>query len=151
MSKHLLYLGYTGKAHRVALFDTGKVIAKSIPIKDVPVLSDDLEFLNCTVKDGVPYPNLHGAKVVCSVPDVKDNKARFTVYDTRNSYDGKKAAMNLVDFYAFKSESRSTIMAGRVMARDCVMQAFSDIFTSWISGMALVMIRQCFIWASLQY
>lgn len=102
MSKHLLYLGYTGKAHRVALFDTGKVIAKSIPIKDVPVLSDDLEFLNCTVKDGVPYPNLHGAKVVCSVPDVKDNKARFTVYDTRNSYDGKKAAMNLVDFYAFK-------------------------------------------------
>ena len=74
MSKHLIYMGFTGTAHRIGLFDTDDIVRKSIPIKDVPVLSDDLEFINCTVKNGVPYPNLHGAKVVCSVPDVKDNE-----------------------------------------------------------------------------
>lgn len=105
MSKHLIYMGFTGTAHRIGLFDTDDIVRKSIPIKDVPVLSDDLEFINCTVKNGVPYPNLHGAKVVCSVPDASNETIGFTPYDTHyDDYRHIPAKMKMQDFYAFKNK-----------------------------------------------
>lgn len=39
MSKHLIYMGFTETAHRIGLFDTDHIVRKSIPIKDVPVMS----------------------------------------------------------------------------------------------------------------
>ena len=78
MAKHLIYLGYTGTAHRVALFDEADFLVKSLPTKDVPVLSDDLEFLNCTVINGVPIPNLLGAKVICTPKEGSQVYSRFS-------------------------------------------------------------------------
>lgn len=58
-------MGYTGTSHRIALFDDKNILANRVPVKDVPTLSDDLEFLNCTVKNGVPRHHLQGEKTLC--------------------------------------------------------------------------------------
>jgi len=68
MAKHLIYMGSVGQMHRIALFDTENILARSLPVKDVPVLPENVEYLNCTVKNGIPTPNLKGAKVLCAVP-----------------------------------------------------------------------------------
>lgn len=89
MKKHLIYLGYTGVAHRIALFDENNIVTRTVPVKDIPVLSDDLEFLNCTVKNGVPYPNLMGAKVLCSCPKAQAKEAALN-WETRKNLTKKE-------------------------------------------------------------
>lgn len=120
MGKHLIYLGYTGTAHRIALFDEDHILTRKVQVKDVPVLTDDLKLLNCTVVEGYPIPNLMGAKVLRSVPwyyksplsleerwSMKEQDLwAFTdvapayLYDW-NKYSGLSVGELLRDFYGF--------------------------------------------------
>lgn len=70
MSKHLIYMGYTGTAHRIALFDDTDIFARRIPVKDVQELPENVKYLNCTVENGRVIPHLKSAKVLCTAPDV---------------------------------------------------------------------------------
>jgi len=82
MKKHLIYLGWTGTAHRIAMFDENNILVRKVPVKDVPVLTDDLQFLNCTVINGNPVPNLQGAKVLAS-RDRKTHSQTQAIYRFR--------------------------------------------------------------------
>jgi len=101
MKKHLIYMGYTGTAHRIALFDENNIVTRNVPVKDVTVLSDDLEFLNCTVVKGQPIPNLMGAKVLSTCP--KGAESQFGVRARRQ--------ITEKDLWAFKN-TRPTYLYG---------------------------------------
>ena len=45
MSKSLIYMGRVGELHRVALFDSEKPLARRLPVKDVPVLPTNVDYL----------------------------------------------------------------------------------------------------------
>jgi len=86
VSKHLIYLGFTGTAHRLALFDTDNILAKQVPVKDVPELPENVEYLNCTIKDGQVFPNLQGAKVLCTAPKNIDPVFNSTSTQKRDTF-----------------------------------------------------------------
>lgn len=85
MSKYIIYLGNTGSAHRIALFDSDNILARSIPVKDVTTLPEGVDYLNCIVRDGQVIPSLQGVKVFCSVPTKERpmyrGRQRFSIKD----------------------------------------------------------------------
>lgn len=67
MAKSLIYMGRVGDKYRVALFDSNNPLARRLPVKDVPMLPTNVEYLNCSVIDGQVVPSLEGAKIICAV------------------------------------------------------------------------------------
>ena len=67
MAKSLIYMGRVGDKCRVALFDSNNPLARRLPVKDVPMLPTNVEYLNCSVIDGQVVPSLEGAKIICAV------------------------------------------------------------------------------------
>ena len=81
-------MGRIGDLYRVALFDSEKPLARRLPVKDVPVLPTNVDYLNCSVINGVLTPNLGGSKIMCSVAKKLHPKADATdEHDKRNTKD----------------------------------------------------------------
>ena len=45
MAKSLIYMGRVGDKYRVALFDSDNPLARRLPVKDVPMLPTNVEYL----------------------------------------------------------------------------------------------------------
>lgn len=82
MAKMLIYMGRVGDKYRIALFDSDNPLARKLPVKDVPMLPTNVEYLNCSVtEDGIVMPNLDGVKPICGVsqkaypnPDIQSGR-----------------------------------------------------------------------------
>lgn len=130
MAKYIIYLGETkNKKYRVALFDDSTLLNTTVPVKDCDFLPD-IPMLNCSVRNGKPFPNLGGSKVLCTASDQNAKYVVSTRKKTPDPFDYRKlwADPSVRPDYAY---AEPYYTEGNIFTPGSLLASFGENFNTW--------------------